>query len=131
MKRFEFIPAYIAAIILAQTLFFKFTGHPESVALFTALGAEPLGRWATGLFELITALLLIIPVGRILGGLLGVGLMLGALSSHILVVGIESNGDGGLLFVLAIVVFLCCSFIVLLNLDRLKLFFRSLFNLNR
>jgi putative oxidoreductase len=38
----------IAAVILLQTLYFKFTGHPESIALFTKLGMEPWGRIGTG-----------------------------------------------------------------------------------
>ena len=42
-----------AAIILAQTLFFKFTAAPESVAIFTKLYVEPFGRIVAGIMELI------------------------------------------------------------------------------
>lgn len=93
-----------AAVILLQTLYFKFTGHPESVELFTKLGVEPWGRIGTGVIELITGILLLIPATAFIGGFLGMGLMAGAIASHLLVIGIESQGDGGQLFVLAIIV---------------------------
>lgn len=93
-----------AAIILLQTLYFKFTGHPESVELFTKLGVEPWGRIGTGVIELITGILLLIPATAFLGGFLGMGLMAGAILSHLTVIGIESKGDGGQLFTLAIIV---------------------------
>ena len=94
----------VAAVILLQTLYFKFTGHPESVELFTKLGVEPWGRIGTGIIELITGILLLIPATAFIGGFLAFGLMVGALLSHLAVIGIESNGDGGTLFTLAIVV---------------------------
>jgi putative oxidoreductase len=97
-----------AAIIIFQTLYYKFSGHPESVTLFTKLGVEPWGRIGTGIIELITGVLLLLPATSIIGALLGIGLMLGAIFSHITVIGIASNGDGGQLFILAIVVLLCC-----------------------
>lgn len=93
-----------AAVILLQTLYFKFTGHPESVELFTKLGVEPWGRIGTGVIELITGVLLLIPATAFIGGFLAFGLMVGAILSHLTVVGIESNGDGGTLFTLAIIV---------------------------
>jgi putative oxidoreductase len=104
----------VAALILLQTLYFKFTAHPESVALFTKLGVEPLGRIGTGVIELVAGILLLIPATAFLGAVLGIGLMAGAIMSHLMVIGIESAGDGGQLFVLAIVVLLC-SVITLLN----------------
>ncbi len=96
-----------AAIILLQTLYFKFSAHPESVELFTKLGVEPWGRVGTGIIELITGILLLITSTAFIGGFLAVGLMVGAITSHILVIGIESKGDGGLLFTLAFVVLFC------------------------
>lgn len=98
----------VAAIILLQTLYFKFTGQPESVELFSKLGVEPWGRIGTGVIELIASLLLLIPATLIYGALLGIGLMLGAIFSHLLVIGIVSNADGGILFMLAFVVLLSC-----------------------
>ncbi|MDE3142506.1 MAG: DoxX family protein, partial [Bacteroidota bacterium] len=105
----------IAAIILLQTLYFKFTAHPESVALFTKLGVEPWGRIGTGIIELIAGILLLIPATAFVGAFLGIGLMSGAILSHLAVIGIESNGDGGQLFILAIVVLVCCLTIAFLH----------------
>lgn len=94
----------VPALILLQTLYFKFTAHPESVELFTKLHAEPYGRIGTGVLELIASILLLIPSYTRYGALLAVGLMFGAIGSHLFVIGIESNGDGGFLFILALVV---------------------------
>jgi uncharacterized membrane protein YphA (DoxX/SURF4 family) len=110
----------IAAVILLQTLYFKFTGAPESVDLFTKLGVEPWGRIGTGVVELFTGILLLIPSTAFLGAFLGMGVMTGAIGSHLLVLGIESAGDGGTLFILAIVVFIACLFAAILNLDQGK-----------
>ncbi len=98
----------VAAIILLQTLYFKFTGAPESIFIFSSLGAEPWGRYASGAMELLAALLLLMPRTAWLGACIGLGVMLGAITSHLLVLGIEVQGDGGLLFGLALVVFVCC-----------------------
>ena len=93
------------AAILLQTLFFKFTGAEESVYIFTAVGAEPWGRIGSGVLELVAAILLILPATAALGALLAAGLMAGAIMSHLTILGIEVKGDGGLLFALAIIVF--------------------------
>lgn len=115
----------IAAIILLQTLFFKFTAAPESVHLFTKLGAEPWGRIGTGIIELITSILLLIPSTIIWGTLLGAGVMAGAILSHIAVLGIASEGDGGQLFILAIIVFVFCIALLILHFNKVKnLWFR-------
>jgi uncharacterized membrane protein YphA (DoxX/SURF4 family) len=110
-----------AAVILLQTLYFKFTGAPESVELFTKLGVEPWGRIGTGVIELFTGLLLLIPSTAFLGAFIGLGVMSGAIGSHLLVLGIESAGDGGILFALAIVVFVTCLITAILNIDQEKL----------
>ncbi len=104
-----------SAVILLQTLYFKFSGHPESVELFTELGVEPLGRIGTGIIELVTGILLLIPSTIFIGAFLGVGLMAGAILSHLTVIGIESKGDGGQLFMLAILVFLCCLVLLVIH----------------
>lgn len=101
-----------AAVILLQTLYFKFTAQPESVELFTKLGVEPWGRIGTGIIELLASILLLIPATVFIGALLGVGLMLGAITSHLTVLGIESQGDGGQLFMLAITVLICCMILL-------------------
>ena len=95
----------IVAGILLQTLFFKFTGAAESVYIFSTLGAEPWGRIGSGVVELIAALLLLYPATITLGALLSLGVISGAIVSHLTVLGIEVQGDGGLLFFLALAVF--------------------------
>lgn len=95
-----------AAAILLQTLYFKFTGAEESVYIFSTLGAEPWGRIGSGVAELVTALLLLTPAGAAAGGVLAVAVMTGAILSHLTVLGIEVMGDGGLLFALAVLVWL-------------------------
>ena len=116
-----------AAVILLQTLYFKFTAQPESVELFTKLGVEPWGRIATGIIELITSILLLIPSTVFIGAFLGIGLMAGAIVSHIAVIGIESQGDGGQLFMLAIIVLLCCIILSVLYKQQLVDFINSNF----
>lgn len=102
----------IPAVILLQTLFFKFTGAPESIAIFTMLGVEPYGRIGSGIIELITAILLLIPSKSFYGALIGSVTMLGAIVSHILILGIEVNNDGGLLFTMGLTTFICCMLII-------------------
>lgn len=97
----------IAAAILGQTLFFKFTGAPESVFIFTRLGVEPWGRYASGVAELVAATLLLTPRGAVYGALLAAGVMLGAIGSHLTRLGLVVQNDGGLLFALAWIVFGC------------------------
>ena len=106
---FFWIARIVAAIILLQTLFFKFTGAEESVKLFSALGAEPWGRIGTGVLELIASVLILLPSTVWLGSLLAIGLMAGAIASHILVIGVMRD-DGGQLFFYAVIVFICALF---------------------
>jgi uncharacterized membrane protein YphA (DoxX/SURF4 family) len=98
----------IPAIILLQTLFFKFTAHPDSVAIFSKLHAEPYGRIFSGVLELITAVLILNPKTTFWGAILGFFTMLGAIASHIFILGIETNNDGGKLFFLAVTVLVFC-----------------------
>lgn len=112
----------VAAAILLQTLYFKFTGHPESVELFTKLGVEPWGRIGTGVIELIASALLLIPSTVFIGAFLGIGLMSGAILSHLTIIGIESKGDGGQLFLLAIAVWVCSALVMLLYRHQAKKF---------
>ena len=105
----------LAAAILLQTLYFKFTGQPESVELFTKLGVEPWGRIGTGILELFASIFLLVPSMVFIGALLGAGLMSGAILAHLTIIGIESKGDGGQLFMLAIIVLACCLVTLVLN----------------
>jgi uncharacterized membrane protein YphA (DoxX/SURF4 family) len=95
----------VAAALLVQTLYFKFTGAEESVYIFTKVGLEPWGRYATGIVELFAAALLLLPRTAWLGAVLAAGVMLGAIASHLTKLGIVVKNDGGLLFALAVVVF--------------------------
>lgn len=104
-----------AAAILLQTLYFKFSGHPESVELFTKMGVEPWGRIGTGIIELITGILLLIPSTAFIGAFFAIGLMSGAILSHLTVIGIQSKGDGGQLFMLAIIVMILAIIITVLH----------------
>jgi uncharacterized membrane protein YphA (DoxX/SURF4 family) len=112
MKAIYHICRGLAAIILLQTLFFKFTGAEESVYIFTKVGAEPFGRIGSGIVELIAAILLFVPRFTWLGAGLACGVMAGAILSHLTVLGIDVKGDGGLLFGLACVVFACSLFVL-------------------
>lgn len=105
----------IAAAILAQTLFFKFSGAAESRFIFTTLGAEPWGRVASGCGELIAVILLLAPRTATLGALLALGVMTGAIGSHLTKLGIVVQNDGGLLFGLALTVFACSAVVLVLR----------------
>lgn len=100
----------IAAVIMLQTLYFKFTAHPESVQLFTILNLEPGGRIGIGAAELVASILLLIPVTAWLGALIGIGLMAGAIFFHITKLGIAFNGSPQL-FIYAVIVLLCCGLV--------------------
>lgn len=102
------ISRIIPAIILLQTLFFKFTAHPDSVMLFTKLGAEPYGRIILGIIELITSALILYPKTTFYGSLSGLLIMIGAIISHLTIIGINYNGDGGTLFTLAVITAIFC-----------------------
>lgn len=127
-KMFSLLCRVLAAVVLLQTLFFKFTAHPESVELFTKLGVEPWGRIGTGIIELITGVLLLIPATAFLGAFLGMGIMAGAILSHLTVIGIESKGDGGQLFFMAILVFVLSIVIQVLYIHQGKELFNKIFS---
>ena len=114
-KTFEWVARLIVAGILFQTLFFKFTGAAESVYIFEQLGAEPWGRIGSGLGELIAGILILLPGSVGMGAVLAAGLMIGAIFSHLTVLGIVVQGDGGLLFGMACAVFGCAVFVVYLR----------------
>jgi hypothetical protein len=107
MRAFDWIVRLVAAGVLLQTLYFKFTGAPESVYIFSTLGIEPWGRIGSGVAELIASALLLWTGTAGIGGVVAAGLMLGAIASHVMTLGIEVQGDGGLLFALAWVVLIC------------------------
>jgi len=102
----------IPAVILLQSLFFKFTAAPESIEIFTKLGIEPWGRILTGVIELIVVIMLLTPRLAATGALLGFGVMTGAVIGHLTKLGIVVQNDGGLLFGLALVVMVTTGIIV-------------------
>ena len=106
VKVVSWILRITAAIILLQTLYFKFTAAPESVYIFTKVHAEPWGRLGSGVMELVASILLLTPRYTWLGSLLAAAATAGAILSHLTLLGIEVQGDKGLLFALAIIVFL-------------------------
>lgn len=111
----------IVAGILFQTLFFKFSGAKESVYIFSKLGMEPWGRIGSGVVEAIAVVLLLIPATVPLGALLGLGVISGAIVSHLTRLGVVVLGDGGLLFGLAVIVFLGSASILWLRFGELKM----------
>ncbi|MBL9135168.1 MAG: DoxX family protein [Verrucomicrobiales bacterium] len=100
------VSRWVVAIILAQTLWFKFTGAPESKFIFTALGVEPWGRVVVGLVELVAVFFLVRHRTAVLGAMLAAGLMTGAIGTHLFTLGIAVQDDRGLLFGLAVIVLL-------------------------
>ena len=120
-KTITWILRIIAAAIMLQTLFFKFTASAESVYIFTTVGMEPWGRIASGIAELIASVLLLIPKTTWMGALLGIMVMSGAVFFHITKLGIEIQGDGGLLFIYALTVLICCVILLLMTRPKLAI----------
>lgn len=126
---FSWVCRVVAAIILLQTLFFKFTAAPESVYIFTKLGTfihsylpfasvgtvEVAGRIGSGIMELIAAVLLLTPRFVWAGAVLAMAATAGAFVSHLTFLGIEVQGDKGLLFILAITVFVTSAVALFLH----------------
>lgn len=101
---FTWVLRLIASIIMLQTLYFKFTGAEESIYIFTTLGIEPYGRIGSGIAELIASILILIPSTTAFGAILAIGVMSGAILSHLTKLGIVVQNDGGQLFIYAILV---------------------------
>ncbi len=120
MKHYiERISSILGAILLLQTLYFKFTAAPESVYIFTQLGLEPYGRIGLGILELIVAVLLLFRKTSLIGGILGSGIILGAIFAHLFVIGIEVQKDNGVLFGLAVLVLILCLITVCSQKEKL------------
>lgn len=117
--------------VFVQSLFFKFAGSEETVIIFDTIGrwmaslpllsaiAEPFARhggWAVGLTELVASVLMLIPATRLVGAGLGLGVISGAIFFHLFtplgvvrVVDAAGNTDGGALFAMACMTWLCCA----------------------
>jgi putative oxidoreductase len=113
-KKIDWVVRIAVAVILGQTLFFKFSGAPESIYIFTTMGLEPWGRYGSGVAELIACILILVPdrpLWTVLGAFLSLGVITGALMSHLTKLGLTipdgmGGNDGGLLFALACGVFI-------------------------
>ncbi len=103
----------IAAVIMLQTLFFKFSGAEESVYIFTQVGIEPWGRIGTGVAELIAAVLILTPRTSVFGALMAIGIMAGAIVTHLFILGIVVMNDNGQLFIYAILVTIASAYVVI------------------
>ncbi len=112
-----------AAAILLQTLFFKFTGAKESIYIFSTLGLEPWGRIGTGVVELVASVLLLIPRTAVYGAAVSLGVISGAIMSHLTKLGITlpAVDDKGELFALAVVVFVCSAAVLFLHRDEIPI----------
>lgn len=125
-KTSTIILSLVIAIIYLQTLYFKFSAHPDSVYIFSKLNLEPYGRIGIGILELITAILIVTPKTRIIGAILSLGVISGAIASHLGPLGIEVLGDGGKVFYLAVVVFVCSALLLWIQKEELKHLFTTL-----
>ena len=139
----HWLPTLFVAFVFIQSLFFKFTGSPETVYIFQS----KLDPWAAslgfpgifapggifsakviGTFELIASVLLLVgaamPARRaiqVLGAALGLGVISGAIFFHLFtplgvaVVNADGSSDGGELFSLACGVWVCCALLLWLR----------------
>ncbi|MAQ76133.1 MAG: DoxX family protein [Aquimarina sp.] len=112
----------IVAIILIQTLRFKFTAHPDSVYIFSKVGMEPYGRIITGVVELIAGILILIPKTAWIGASIALGVIGGAILMHLTKLGIEVNNDGGILFITAVVTFILSGLVLWNNRKDINFF---------
>jgi uncharacterized membrane protein YphA (DoxX/SURF4 family) len=120
----------LAAIILLQTLYFKFTAAEESVYIFTQIGMEPWGRIGIGIMELIAALMILYSRTTAYGALLATGLMAGAIFFHLTKLGIVVKNDGGQLFVYALVVLVASLLLLIIYRQQFLITLKSILKLN-
>lgn len=118
----SWVPRLTSVGILLQTLFFKFTGAAESVYIFRTLGLEPWGRIGTGIIELVASALILYTPTVAIGALLALGVISGAIVSHLTQLGIriEAVGDKGELFALALSVFVASAGLVWMHRRQLS-----------
>ena len=126
-KTISLVSRLVAAAIMLQTLYFKFTAQPESVYIFSEAGMEPWGRIGTGIAELVASTLLLIPRTVALGALIAIGLMLGAIATHLFILGIEVQGDSGQLFAYALIVLVTSTIALALHFDQMTVYKKSFF----
>lgn len=127
-KILSWVLRILAAGLLLQTLYFKFSGAEESIYIFTQVGIEPWGRYGTGVAEAIAAILLLLPSTIVFGALMGAGIMAGAIASHLFILGIEVKDDGGQLFIYAMIILIACIILGWQNRHQLSFLFPTFKN---
>ncbi|EKR66138.1 MULTISPECIES: DoxX family membrane protein [Leptospira] len=125
-KFFDWTARIVASVILIPAFYFKLSGAERSIATFTALDAEPFGRYVVGFFELGVVFLLLIPRTSWLGAMIATVIMVGAIGSHISILGFQ--GEMGVSFLLAFVVLICCITELIASKDRNPIFTRMFAN---
>ncbi|EMO62054.1 DoxX family membrane protein [Leptospira borgpetersenii] len=125
-KFFDWMARIVASVILIPAFYFKLSGAESSIATFTALDAEPFGRYVVGFFELGVVFLLLIPQTSWLGAMIATVIMVGAIGSHISILGFQ--GEMGISFLLAFVVLICCLTELVASKDRNPIFTRMFAN---
>ena len=106
----SWVAQIIAVLIMGQSLYFKFTAHPESVAIFTDINMEPNGRILIGVIELVACLMLLRPASAHYGAILGACTMGGAIVGHFTQIG--WHGERGTLGLMAVLVLVACSVVL-------------------
>lgn len=119
-KIISIILRLLAAAIMLQTLYFKFSGAPESIYIFSQVGIEPWGRIGTGVAELVASILLLIPRTIVFGAVMAIGIMAGAIATHLFILGISVQGDGGQLFAYALIVLVASLILLIIHADQLR-----------
>ncbi|ABJ75640.1 DoxX family membrane protein [Leptospira borgpetersenii] len=125
-KFFDWMARIVASVILIPAFYFKLSGAESSIATFTALDAEPFSRYVVGFFELGVVFLLLIPQTSWLGAMIATVIMVGAIGSHISILGFQ--GEMGISFLLAFVVLICCLTELVASKDRNPIFTRMFAN---
>jgi uncharacterized membrane protein YphA (DoxX/SURF4 family) len=110
----------VAAVLMLQTLYYKFSGSPESVYIFSQVGMEPEGRFATAVAELIASILILIPTTSLYGAFFALFIMIGAIGTHLFIIGIEVKGDHGQLFIYALIVSAASVYIIIKSIRKRK-----------
>lgn len=121
LKTILLIIRIVIAIVLIQTLRFKFTGHEDSVYIFEKVGLEPYGRIGVGIIELFASILILIPKTIWLGATLAIGVLTYAIILHLTKLGTNVNGDGGLLFITAVVTFTLAVLVLYLQRNKIPI----------
>ncbi len=112
-KAISWIAQIIAAVIMGQTLFYKFTGHPQTLEIFQEELNMPNGHYIIGALELLACILLILPQSVVYGAILGAGLMTGAIIAHITKLGWE--GERGALGLYAVLTLTSCLVVLIVR----------------